>query len=197
MYKAYFYYANNYSLNYAKMNKNKVDIKQIRENQRLTQTEFAEILGVSRSTIVKVESGEVSLSKKMVAKLQNQFPKEMGVSFDNSNLISGLENDSDVLITIISTNLGSIDIAKKIISIMVSESNYTFDENKHLRNFVLISKSVDFDTFENTFNNKSIKYEYRFLLDFLKITNDCLNALYKDLFSLSTDKYFKQIFEIK
>ena len=179
------------------MNKNKVDIKQIRENQRLTQTEFAEILGVSRSTIVKVESGEVSLSKKMVAKLQNQFPKEMGVSFDNSNLISGLENDSDVLITIISTNLGSIDIAKKIISIMVSESNYTFDENKHLRNFVLISKSVDFDTFENTFNNKSIKYEYRFLLDFLKITNDCLNALYKDLFSLSTDKYFKQIFEIK
>jgi DNA-binding XRE family transcriptional regulator len=175
------------------MDKNNIDLKQIRENQRLTQTEFSKILDVSRSTIVKIEGGEVKLSKKMIEKLQNSFPKEMGMPYDDSNLITGNENDSDVLITIISTNLGSIDVAKQLIRIMANESEYKFEENLHLYRFLSTCKRVDFEKNNSLFNSKSNKYEYRFLIDFLNITKDCLFSIYEDLFAVSFNKYHKDL----
>jgi transcriptional regulator with XRE-family HTH domain len=175
------------------MDKKNIDIKQIRENQRLTQTEFSKILGVSRSTIVKIEGGEIQLSKKMIEKLQNSFPKELGVPFDDSSLITGNENDSDVLITIICTNLGSIDVAKQLIKIIANDSKYKFEENLHLYRFLSTCKRVGFDENNSLFNNKSHKYEYRFLLDFLNITKDCLFSIYEDLFAVSVNKYHKDL----
>jgi transcriptional regulator with XRE-family HTH domain len=175
------------------MNKNNIDLKQIRENQRLTQTEFSKILGVSRSTITKIEGGEVKLSKKMIEKLQNSFPKELGLPYDDSNLI-GNENESDILITIICTNLGSIDIAKQLIKIMVDDSEYTFEEHLHLYKFLSTCKRVDFEKYNSIFDSKSNKYEYRFLLDFLNITKDCLFSIYEDLFAVSVNKYHKDLF---
>jgi DNA-binding XRE family transcriptional regulator len=66
------------------MDKKNINIKQIRENQRLTQTEFSKILDVSRSIIVKIESGEVELSKKMLAKLKVCFPFEFDKTESNT-----------------------------------------------------------------------------------------------------------------
>lgn len=83
MYISAFYYANYYSLNFSKMNKNNIDIKQIRENQRLTQTEFSKILQVSRSTITKIEGKEIELSKKMIEKLKVCFPFEFDKTDSN------------------------------------------------------------------------------------------------------------------
>lgn len=65
------------------MNKINIDLKQIRENQRLTQSEFSDILGVSRSTITKIEGGEVKLSKKMIEKLRISFPFEFDKTDSN------------------------------------------------------------------------------------------------------------------
>jgi transcriptional regulator with XRE-family HTH domain len=65
------------------MNKINIDLKQIRENQRLTQSEFSDILGVSRSTITKIEGGDVKLSKKMIEKLRASFPFEFDKSYSN------------------------------------------------------------------------------------------------------------------
>lgn len=170
------------------MNKKTIDIKQIRENQRLTQTEFSEILGVSRSTIVKIESGEVELSKKMIEKLQNSFPKEMGISFDDSNLI-GNENESDILISVIITNLGRIEQVKEVIKAMSSNTTYSYNETKFLNRFLLSSKSLDFEKNYLIFEDKSMKYEYKFLIDFLKITKECLFSIYEDLLNFSSVKY--------
>lgn len=175
------------------MNKKNIDLKQIRENQRLTQSEFSKILGVSRSTITKIEGGEVKLSKKMIEKLEISFPKEMGIPYDDSNLITGNENDSDVLITIISTNLGSIDVTKQLIIIMANESEYKFEENLHLYRFLSTCKRVEFEKNNTLFSSKSNKYEYRFLIDFLNITKDCLFSIYEDLFAVSFNKYHKDL----
>jgi transcriptional regulator with XRE-family HTH domain len=175
------------------MDKINIDIKQIRENQRLTQTEFSEILGVSRSTIVKIEGGEVKLSKKMIEKLQNSFPKELGLPYDDSSFIMGIDNDSDVLLSIISTNLGCIDMAKQLIKIMVNESEYTFEEHLHFYKFLSTCKRVDFEKYNSIYHSKSNKYEYRFLIDFLNISKECLFSIYEDLFSFNVSKYHKKL----
>jgi DNA-binding XRE family transcriptional regulator len=79
------------------MDKINIDIKQIRENQRLTQTEFSKILGVSRSTIVKVEGGEVNLSKKMIEKLRTCFPFEFDKTSGNTKYKSlNVDEMSDI-----------------------------------------------------------------------------------------------------
>jgi DNA-binding XRE family transcriptional regulator len=175
------------------MDKIDIDIKQVRENQRLTQTEFSKILGVSRSTIVKIEGGEVKLSKKMIEKLKNSFPIELKVSYDDSNII-GNENESDILITIICTNLGTIDIAKQLIKKIIDDSQYTFEDHLHFYKFLSTCKRVDFDKYNLIFDSKPNKYEYRFLLDFLNITKECLFSIYEDLFTVNVNKYHKDLF---
>lgn len=59
------------------MTTEKLDIKQLRENKNLTQSELAEKLGVSRSIIAKIESKEIDISKKIMEKLINSFPEEI------------------------------------------------------------------------------------------------------------------------
>jgi len=54
-----------------------LNIKQLRENKKLTQLEFATILGVSRSVIAKIESDELDISKRMFEKLIKTFPDEI------------------------------------------------------------------------------------------------------------------------
>ena len=61
------------------MNKNNIDLKQIRKNQGLTQDEFSDILKVSRSTITKIEGGSLKLSKNMITKLR-KFSKPLFIS---------------------------------------------------------------------------------------------------------------------
>lgn len=79
------------------MNKINIDIKQIRENQRLTQSEFSDILGVSRSTITKIEGGEVKLSKKMIEKLRISFPFEFDKTSSNTKYKSlNVDEMSDI-----------------------------------------------------------------------------------------------------
>jgi transcriptional regulator with XRE-family HTH domain len=169
------------------MDKINVDLKQIRENQRLTQTEFSKILGVSRSTIVKIESGEVKLSNKMIEKLQNSFPKEMGLPYEKEGLI-GSDNDSDILITIIATNLSRIDQVKEIIKEMCINTDFTYDQDKFLHQFIRTSERLSLSENSILFN-KPIKYEYRFLIDFLYITKECLFSIYEDLYNFSCVKY--------
>ncbi|SHL81395.1 helix-turn-helix domain-containing protein [Flavobacterium chilense] len=169
------------------MDKKDVNLKQIRESQRLTQSEFGEILGVSRSTITKIEAGEVKLSKKMILKLQNSFPKEMGLPYEKSGLI-GNENESDILITIIATNLGRIDQVKDLIKAMCINTDYTYDEDKFLQQFLRTSDRLNLNE-NNILFSKSIKYEYRFLIDFLNITKECLFSIYEDLYNFTSVKY--------
>lgn len=170
------------------MDKINIDIKQIRENQRLTQTEFSKILGVSRSTIVKIEGGEVKLSKKMTLKLEEAFPKELNLPFDNSGFIGG-DTDSEILITIISTNLGTIDHVKELLKKMSLNTDYTYSDPVFLKRFLSTSKRLNFEENELIFEGDSIKYNYRFLIDFLAITKECVFAIYEDLFNFSTIKY--------
>lgn len=170
------------------MSKINTNIKQIRENQRLTQSEFSDILGVSRSTITKIEGGMIELSKKMLLKLQNSFPKEFNLPYDDSNMI-GNDNESDIIISVISANLGRIEQVKEVIKAMSLNTDYSYNETKFLNRFLLSSKRLDFDANYLIFEDKSIKYEYRFLIDFLKITKECLYSIYEDLFDFSSVKY--------
>ena len=169
------------------MSKININLKQIRENQRLTQSEFGNILGVSRSTITKIEAGEVKLSKKMILKLQNSFPKEMGLPYEKDGLI-GNDNDSDILITIIATNLGRIDQVKELIKKMCINTDFTYDEDKFLQQFIRTSERLNLSENSILFN-KPIKYEYRFLIDFLNISKECLFSIYEDLYNFSSVKY--------
>ena len=62
------------------------DIRQLRENKKLTQVELAEILGVSRSIIAKMESKELEISHKMRSKICERFPEEcIDVYFNPQN----------------------------------------------------------------------------------------------------------------
>lgn len=170
------------------MNKKEIDLKKIRENQRLTQSEFGKILGVSRSTITKIEGGEVKLSKKMIQKLENSFPKDLGLPYDSSNWI-GNENESDILTTIISTNIGQIEQVKEVIKAMCTDTEFVYEEDRFLNKFLISSKKSNFEQNRFYFENNSAKYEYKFLLDFLNITKDCLFSIYEDLFTFSSVKY--------
>lgn len=170
------------------MSKINIDLKQLRESQRLTQKEFCEILDVSRSTITKIEAGDVKLSKKMLLKLKNSFPKEFGLPYDKSNLI-GNDNESDILITVISTNLGRIEQVKEVIKAMSLNTEYSYNETKFLKRFLSTSKRLDFDNKYLVYQNNFVKYEYKFLIDFLLISKDCLFSIYEDLFDFSSVKY--------
>ncbi|MGV0977842.1 helix-turn-helix domain-containing protein [Empedobacter falsenii] len=63
--------------------------KQIRDNHKLTQTAFANKLNVSRSSIAKIESGELEISKKIIQKLYNNFPNDI-------EIISQIYKDSTI-----------------------------------------------------------------------------------------------------
>lgn len=170
------------------MNKINIDIKQIRENQRLTQSEFAEILGVSRSTITKIEGGEVQLSKSMLKKLEINFPENLGLPYDNSNLISN-ENESDILIGLIALNLGRIEEVKRTIKKMSLNTDYEYTNEVFLSSFLATSQRLNFSKNEQIFNSVSVKYNYRFLQDFLTISKSCLFSIYEDLFNFASIKY--------
>jgi DNA-binding XRE family transcriptional regulator len=50
---------------------------QVRENLKLTQIDFAKKIGVSRSTIAKIENKEIDVSKKNVFNLWQNFPEQV------------------------------------------------------------------------------------------------------------------------
>lgn len=52
-------------------------IIKLREKQGLTQTDFAKKIGVSRSTIAKLETEQTGLSKKLLNKILDRFPNEI------------------------------------------------------------------------------------------------------------------------
>lgn len=51
----------------------KLDLKRIRENQKLTQTELAKKMGLCRSSIAKKESGKVALTIEDLKFLRSEF----------------------------------------------------------------------------------------------------------------------------
>jgi hypothetical protein len=124
----------------------------------------------------------------MIGKLKESFPKELGLPFDNSNMI-GNENESDILITVICTNLGLIEQAKEVIEKMTLNTDYVYTEIKYLKRFLATCKRLNFHENNLIFERDSIKYNYRFLNDFLIITKDCLFSIYEDLFNFASVKY--------
>ena len=57
-------------------NKNNLSFKTIRQNQGFTQEEFAKLLGVSRSTVAKIENEQMGVSDKIIQKLIINFPND-------------------------------------------------------------------------------------------------------------------------
>ncbi len=51
----------------------KFDLKVFRQSKSINQTEFSKILGISRSTIVKIEGGEIKLSLKIYNKILSKW----------------------------------------------------------------------------------------------------------------------------
>ena len=170
------------------MNKNNIDLKQIRKNQRLTQEEFSDILDVSRSIITKIEGGKIELSKKMVKKLKKNFPNEFGLPILEPNLIGNLEH-SDILISIISVDLISIEHTKHIIKKMCITSNLPYNRQK-LTHFLNKCERLNFNDELIKYEN-SDKYSHKVISDFFKISKECLNGIYEDLFYLSRFIYFQ------
>lgn len=69
----------------------KFDLKKFRISKKKTQTEFAEILGVSRSTIAKIENENIEISKKIFEKLIKYFNndyKEIITGYNSVHLIT-------------------------------------------------------------------------------------------------------------
>ena len=54
-------------------------IKKIRVKKNLTQRELGEILGISNQMVSKIESGNVSISEKLLKKIVENFPKEFSI----------------------------------------------------------------------------------------------------------------------
>lgn len=70
---------------------NKFNFKQFRLSKGKTQTEFANILGISRSTIAKIENGNIEISKKIFEKLIKYFSddyKEIIKGYNYTHLIT-------------------------------------------------------------------------------------------------------------
>lgn len=59
------------------MNQITRNIIKLREKQGLTQTDFAKKIGVSRSTIAKLETEQTNLSKNLLNKILDRFPNEL------------------------------------------------------------------------------------------------------------------------
>lgn len=55
---------------------NRFDLKDFRASKAKTQTELAEILGISRSTVAKIEKGDIPISKKIFEKLMKYFDSD-------------------------------------------------------------------------------------------------------------------------
>ena len=70
-----------------------------RENQKLTQSEFAEKIGVSRSTIAKIENGNSKISKKFLLKLEDSFPNEWEQIDNFRNEVIELNENLDIYIS--------------------------------------------------------------------------------------------------
>ncbi|EKT3964731.1 helix-turn-helix transcriptional regulator [Flavobacterium psychrophilum] len=69
----------------------KFNFKKFRLSKSKTQTEFAEILGVSRSIIAKIENENIEISKKIFEKLIKYFSndyKEIIDGYNNAHLIT-------------------------------------------------------------------------------------------------------------
>lgn len=54
-------------------------IKKIRVKKNLTQKELGEILGISNQMVSKIESGNISISEKLLKKIIENFPKELSI----------------------------------------------------------------------------------------------------------------------
>ncbi|MXS70258.1 helix-turn-helix domain-containing protein [Flavobacteriaceae bacterium W22] len=52
-------------------------LQKLRINNKLTQTQLAEKLGVSRSTIAKIENGKLTLTVKMIENIKFHFNIEL------------------------------------------------------------------------------------------------------------------------
>lgn len=52
-------------------------LQKLRANNKLTQTQLAEKIGVSRSTIAKIENGKLTLSVKMIDNIKFYFNIEL------------------------------------------------------------------------------------------------------------------------
>ena len=57
------------------MNDYNLEFRQIRENHKLTQTEFSRKLGISVSIIAKIETGSTNISKKIAKKVVELYPE--------------------------------------------------------------------------------------------------------------------------
>lgn len=54
-------------------------LKKIRVKKNLTQKELGEILGISNQMVSKIESGNISISEKLLKKIIEIFPKELSI----------------------------------------------------------------------------------------------------------------------
>lgn len=66
-------------------------VKQLRVNRNLTQEELAKALGVSRHTIISIESGG-NTTGQMVLKIANFFGKDPRDIFFTNDVVQSLQN---------------------------------------------------------------------------------------------------------
>lgn len=71
----------------------KFNLKKFRASKAKTQTEFADILGVSRSTIAKIENENIEISKKIFEKLIKYFSNDYKEIIEGYNITHLIPQD--------------------------------------------------------------------------------------------------------
>ena len=114
---------------YTKMKSLNECFVQIRENLHFTQSEFAKKIGVSRSTIAKIENNEIEVSKKNIFNLWQNYPeqvekyellrKEIPKQHSYMNTLE-VKKQVDVLISIYRKNIEDIEYFNNKIKSTVS-----------------------------------------------------------------------------
>lgn len=203
------------------MNNKITFFKQIRENHNLTQDKFASLIGVSRSTIAKIEAGDIEISNKIIQKLYNKFPHETElisnlykeVSIKNSNLIDVEILDSkekELIYSSIKSLWESIDNVYYSIMLLldlkeniISKSQYGFISNVNNRyqdekNLFLNSYYPEFEReYKEPYTIKNIKdlsiEELIQYFEELSKNNELFsNILYKNFNAVRTEIISKQ-----
>ena len=107
---------------------------QIRKNQDLTQTEFAQKLGVSRSLVAKIEANQQEISKNVYKKLLEKYPDEM----KKYNLIDKNYTFDFVSLQELNTRLANVNMVLddniKLLHLLCSilyKNNYKFTEKRY------------------------------------------------------------------
>jgi len=140
-------------------NKNNLSFKTIRQNQGFTQEEFAKLLGVSRSTVAKIENEQMGVSDKIIQKLIINFPNDSklyNLYTKKGNLKGNLNYTNNEFLDV-KTNNDTLILEK---TILLKDIEYLWDWIDSA-----FSNIIDIYGLLNDNDSKNIIDKYSFLSD--------------------------------